>query len=44
METEYDHIFLYLKAIHNGKVGTADATFIILDDDMLALAAGTLNP
>lgn len=31
-------------AIHNGKVGTADATFTLLDDDLMAMSNGTLNP
>lgn len=31
-------------AIAKGKVGTADATFTITDDDLIALASGKLNP
>ena len=31
-------------AIHNGKEGTPDATFTMLDDDFIALAQGKLNP
>ena len=31
-------------AFHTGKVGKADATFIMLDDDLIALANGKLNP
>ena len=31
-------------AFANGKVGTADATFTILDQDILDMAAGKLNP
>lgn len=27
-----------------GKVGQVDATFSLLDDDMIAMAAGKLNP
>jgi len=27
-----------------GKEGTADATFAVLDDDLAAIAGGTLNP
>lgn len=32
------------KSIAKGKVGTADATFAMLDDDMIAMAQGKLNP
>ena len=28
----------------NGKVGKADCTFSMMDDDILALASGKLNP
>lgn len=28
----------------NGKVGKADATFVILDNDIIAMASGKLNP
>ena len=31
-------------AIKKGKEGTADATFILLDDDLIAIAQGKLNP
>jgi putative sterol carrier protein len=31
-------------SIAQGKVGEADATFIILDDDLVAIADGKLNP
>ncbi|CAK92171.1 unnamed protein product (macronuclear) [Paramecium tetraurelia] len=31
-------------AISKGKVGTADATFTMIDDDMIAMAQGKLNP
>lgn len=33
-----------IKALHTGRVGTADATFSLLDDDLIAMANGTLNP
>ena len=36
---------LYLfKALLNGRVGTADATFVMLDDDLISMSQGTLNP
>jgi 3-hydroxyacyl-CoA dehydrogenase/3a,7a,12a-trihydroxy-5b-cholest-24-enoyl-CoA hydratase len=31
-------------AFANGAEGKADATFIVLDDDLVAISAGTLNP
>lgn len=31
-------------AIAKGKNGTADATFTLTDDDLIAVASGTLNP
>jgi len=31
-------------SVAKGKVGTADATFIMLDDDFMGVAKGTLNP
>ena len=31
-------------SIAKGKVGTSDATFTMTDDDMIAVANGTLNP
>ena len=30
--------------ITKGKEGTPDATFIMLDDDLMDMAAGKLNP
>lgn len=30
--------------VTKGKVGTPDATFIMLDDDLIGIAKGTLNP
>lgn len=31
-------------SVSKGKVGTADATFIMLDEDFMGVAKGTLNP
>ena len=31
-------------SVARGKVGTPDATFIMLDDDLIGIAKGTLNP
>jgi putative sterol carrier protein len=31
-------------SITKGKVGTSDATFTLTDDDLIAVASGTLNP
>lgn len=39
----YNH-FCNLGSISKGKVGTADATFNMLDDDFIAMAQGKLNP
>jgi len=37
-------LWLFLGAIAKGKEGKPDATFTMLDDDFLELAAGKLNP
>jgi len=35
---------MFLGAIAKGKEGKPDATFTMLDDDFMELAAGKLNP
>lgn len=34
----------YIGSITKGKSGKPDTTFVMLDEDLLAMAAGKLNP
>ncbi len=42
--TKCGNLFTIIGKITKGKEGKPDATFVMLDEDLLSLAAGKLNP